>query len=47
MEWQHIQYEDGGNPYICTTEEKFKQLQKKYGDRMELIKPGFWIVRED
>ena len=44
--WQHIQYENGSNPYICTTEKEFKRLKHKYGKRMERIKLNFWIVRE-
>ena len=45
FEWQHIQYEDSSNPYICKTEKEFKRIQKKYGNRLEKIKEGFWIVR--
>ena len=41
MKWQHIQFADGSNPYICKTE---KELQKKY--QLEMIKPRFWIARE-
>ncbi len=46
MKWQHIQYADGSNPYICKTEKEFNRLRKKYGNRMELIKDGFWMVKE-
>ena len=45
--WQHIQYSDGSNPYICRTEEEFKRLQKKYGCALEKIKDGFWLVNVD
>lgn len=44
MAWQHISYSDGSNPYICTTEKKFKQLKRKYGKRMKRIKENFWYV---
>lgn len=44
MTWQHISYSDGSNPYICTTEKKFKQLKRKYGKRMKRIKENFWYV---
>ena len=46
MKWQHIQYEDGSNPYICKTEKEFKRLKRKYGKRLQQIQEGFWIVRE-
>lgn len=44
MAWQHISYSDGSNPYICTTEKKLKQLKRKYGKRMKLIKENFWYI---
>lgn len=47
MKWQHIQYENGSNPYICITEKEFKRLKHKYGNRLQLIKEGFWIVKEE
>lgn len=40
--WQHIQFTDGSNPYICTTEKTFKQMQKKYN--LTQIKDGFWLA---
>ena len=45
--WQHITYEDGGNPYICMTKKRFNQLQKKYGDRLVKLKDDFWLVKKD
>ena len=45
--WQHIQYENGGNPYICRTEKEFNRLKHKYGKRLQPLKDGFWIVRDD
>ena len=46
FKWQHIQYEDGSNPYICTTEKEFNRIKRKYGKRLQKIQEGFWIVRE-
>lgn len=40
--WQRIEFEDGSNPYICTTEKNFKWMQKHY--TLEKIKDGFWIA---
>lgn len=40
--WQHIQFSDGSNPYICITERRFKQMQKKY--HLKFIKDGFWVA---
>jgi len=45
--WQHIQYENGSNPYICRTEKEFNRLKRKYGKRLQPLKDGFWIVRDD
>ncbi len=47
MKWQHIQFTDGSNPYICTTEKEFKRLKRKYGNRLQPIKEGFWIVKDE
>ena len=44
--WQHIQYEDGSNPYICTTEKEFNRIKRKYGKRLQKIQEGFWYVRD-
>lgn len=40
--WQHIEFEDGGNPYICMTEKEFNRIKKKYN--LEKIKDGFWLA---
>ena len=40
--WQHIQFADGSNPYICMTEKEFKRIQKKYN--LTQIKDGFWLA---
>ena len=45
MRWQHIQFSDGSNPFICTTERKLREMQNKYGDNMIKIKEGFWYVK--
>lgn len=41
--WQHIQFEDGSNPYICMTEKEFKRIKKKYN--LVKIKDNFWLVK--
>ena len=41
--WQHIEFEDGSNPYICKTEAEFKRIQAKYC--LKLIKCNFWIAK--
>lgn len=43
FKWQHIQFADGSNPYICKTEKDFKWMQKHYN--LEKIEDGFWIAR--
>lgn len=43
FKWQHIQFTDGSNPYICTTEKSFKWMQEHY--KLEKIEDGFWIAR--
>lgn len=42
FEWQHIQFIDGSNSYICKTDNEFKRIQKKYN----LINLGgrFWLA---
>lgn len=47
MRWQHIQYEDGSNPYICKTEKEFNRIKRKYGKRMYHLKENFYVVRDD
>ena len=41
--WQHIEFEDGSNPYICKTEEEFNRMKYKY-DLVE-IKKSFWLAK--
>ena len=43
FEWQCIQFEDGSNPYICTTEKSFLKMQRKY--HLVKIKENFWLVK--
>ena len=30
MGWINIEFINGSNPYICTTEKEFKRIQRKY-----------------
>lgn len=41
--WQHIEFEDGSNPYICTTEKEFERIRNKYN--LVGIKENFWIAK--
>lgn len=41
--WQHIEFEHGGNPYICITEKEFKRIKRKY--KLEKIKDNFWFAK--
>ena len=41
--WQHIQFSDGSNPYICKTEVEFNRMKKKY--RLEQISGDFWEAK--
>lgn len=42
--WQHIEFIDGGNPYICTTVSEFRRMSRKY--KLTKIKEGFWKAEE-
>lgn len=42
FKWQHIQFANGSNPYVCTTEKSFKYMNKKYN--LTKIKDGFWLA---
>lgn len=46
--WQHIQFEDGSNPYICTTEKAFKFMLKRYNLQKlrESNGIGYWLAKE-
>ena len=47
MDWIHIEFEDGSNPYICKTEEEFLRMYTKYHDRIEKIKDRFYLIRKE
>ena len=42
FKWQHIEFTDGRNPYICKTEKEFKRMQKKYN--LIHIESIFWLA---
>ncbi len=42
FKWQHIEFTDGSNPYICTTEKNFKWMRKHH--KLTQIKDGFWLA---
>lgn len=41
--WQHIEFENGCNPYICKTKEEFDRINKKYG--LLEIQQNFWFAK--
>lgn len=41
--WQHIEFEDGSNPYICKTEKEFNRIKNKYG--LVEIQKNFWLAK--
>lgn len=41
--WQHIQFEDGSNPYICKTETEFDRMKNKYN--LEYIADNMWLAK--
>lgn len=42
--WQHIQFENGSNPYISKTKSNFEYMQNKYN--LVNIKDNFWLAKE-
>lgn len=42
--WQHIQFEDGSNPYICKTEQEFNRMKNKYN--LEYVQDNLWLVKK-
>ena len=43
FKWQHIQFSNGSNSYICTTEKSFNYMKKKYD--LIPLKEGFWLAK--
>ena len=44
FKWQHIEFADGSNPYVCKTKESFEFMQQKY--KLKQIKYGFWLATD-
>lgn len=42
--YQHIEFIDGSNPYICKSEKDFKRIKERY--IIEPIKEGFWMATD-
>ena len=42
FKWQHIQFSDGSNPYICKTQKEFDRMRRKY--TLQKINEGFWLA---
>ena len=38
--WQHIEFIDGSNPYICKTKKEFNKIKQKYV--LDKIDDDFW-----
>ena len=38
--WQHIEFIDGSNPYICKTKKEFNKIKQKYV--LDKITDDFW-----
>jgi hypothetical protein len=43
--WQHIEFENGGNPYICKTEKEFNRMKAKYN--LVHIQNNFWLAKSE
>ena len=43
--WQHIEFADGSNPYICKTEKEFNRMKSKYG--LLEIQQNFWLAKNN
>ena len=43
--WQHIEFEHGGNPYICMIEKEFNRIQRKYS--LVKIRDNFWLAKNE
>lgn len=48
MQWQHIQFEDGSNPYICKTPKAFSAMEKRYNlvFLREVYGIGYWLAKK-
>ena len=47
--WQHIQFADGSNPYICTSKEAFDYMNRKYNlTKLSESEMGteFWLAED-
>ena len=46
-QWQHIQFENGSNPYICKTAEAFSDIKKRYNlvYLSESNGIGYWLAK--
>lgn len=42
--WQHIEFANGSNPYICLSEKEFKRIKRKYN--LSPVADGFWYAEE-
>ena len=42
--WQHIEFADKSNPYICCTESTFKWMKEHYN--LVKIKDNYWMAYE-
>lgn len=40
--WQHIEFSDGSNPYICYTAKNFRWMKSHY--ELINIKDNFWMA---
>lgn len=44
FKWQHIEFIDNSNPYVCTTAKEFKRMKERY--ILEKIADNFWNATE-
>ena len=41
--WQHIEFEDGSNPYICKTAKAMDWMRQKYN--LVPLRDNFWLAK--
>lgn len=41
--WQHIEFEDGSNPYICKTADVMDWMRRKY--TLVPLHDNFWLAK--